>query len=92
MSRAKLGSLAGAVHGAATEGKHTARRKGPAPSRAGLRGVVTYLDPDVARNLKIIAAQLDSSMHDLTAAALEQLVDEHRHLLPAKIHNRRPPR
>ena len=72
--------LAQAVHGAATAKTRRRRRapttspSGPPPSRAGKTGVVVYLDPETAKQLKVLAAQRGTSMQALGAAALEALI------------------
>ena len=81
MSRPKPGSLAGAVHGAATGGRRRktaagTARDGPPPSRAGKRGIVIYVEPDTARALKILAAQRETTIQALGTEALENILAE----------------
>ena len=54
-------------------------QKPPPATRAGKRGVVIYLDPEIARELKVIAAERDTTLQNLGAETLEQLAKTHRH-------------
>ena len=50
--------------------------KRQAATRAGKRGVVIYLDPEVARALKVIASRRDISLQALGAEVLEDLATQ----------------
>ena len=45
------------------------------PSRRGRKAVVVYLDPAVAKRLKVLAAVEDTTMQALGVAALETLLE-----------------
>ena len=87
----KRTDLAGAVHGA---GRPAEAPKPPAaptsthvptpkpeisPSRAGKRGVVIYVEPELGRRLKILAAQRDSTIQAIGLEAFEHLLARSEH-------------
>ena len=76
--------LAGAVHGAARPGAAkpvpaTTSRLSPAgrgrsPSRQGKRGILIHVDPELARQLKHLAVERDTSLQALGVEALQRLL------------------
>ena len=71
--------LAGAVHGAArpaAAATHTQSPKPRANARAGKRGVLIHVDPEMGRRLKILAAQRDSTIQAIGVEAFERLLAE----------------
>lgn len=51
------------------------------PSRRGKKAVVCYVDPAVARQLKVLCAQEDKTLQGVVAEALNALLED-RGLLP----------
>ena len=65
---------------------HSARRarptpasppKGVKPSRVGKVGLTVHVDPAVRRQLKVLAAERDATVHGLVCEALNLLFAEH---------------
>ena len=69
-------SLADAVHSAAGEPPRAAvRSSGRAPARAGKKGILIYVEPEMARSLKRIAVDEDTTLQALGLEAFETLID-----------------
>ena len=73
-----LRSLAEAVHSAASETSATIRSPGRTMSRAGKKGIVIYVEPEMARSLKRIAVDEDTTLQALGLEALGKLIDQRR--------------
>ena len=73
--------LAGAVHGAATQ-PGTARptpatstsRPGRSRSRQGKKGILIHVEPEMAKRLKHLATERDTTLQALGVEALTQLL------------------
>ena len=52
-------------------------RKGTTPGRLGKKGVLTQLDVETARKLKILAANQDTTLQALGVEAFELLLDRY---------------
>ena len=65
-------STTGNTYAEALQGRAPGRRPTTA-SRQGLRHVGAYVPPDVARQLRVIAAQEDTSTQALIVEAIEML-------------------
>ena len=48
-----------------------------APSRRGKKAMVIYLEPDVSKRLKVLAAQNEKSVHELGLEAIDLLFERH---------------
>ena len=74
--------LAGAVHGAAqprtaarqTQATTSTSRPGRSRSRQGKRGILIHVDPELARRLKRLAVDRDTTLQALGVEALTQLL------------------
>ena len=71
--------LAGAVHGAARPGAakpvpSTTARPGRGRSRQGKRGILIHVDPELARRLKHLATDQDTTLQALGVEALQRLL------------------
>ena len=53
-------------------------KPGVAPSRRGKKAVVFYVEPDMAKQLKVLAAENDTTVHALGLQALDLLFQHHR--------------
>ena len=67
-------TLADAMQRATAEPKATA---GIAPSRRGKKAVVLYLEPDIAKRLKVLAAENETTVQALGLEALDLLFERH---------------
>ena len=68
-------SLADAVHSAASEPPRPAGRStGRAPARAGKRGILIYVEPEMARSLKRLAVDKDTTLQALGREAFDALI------------------
>ena len=54
-----------------------APRKGTTPGRLGKKGILTQLDVDTARRLKILAVNQDTTLQALGVEAFELLLDRY---------------
>ncbi len=54
-----------------------AKGKAPAATRAGMKRLLTPVEPQLHKRLKILAAQQDTTLEALTRAALESYVSKH---------------
>ena len=73
-TKRKPPDLAGAARpGAAAAPTESPRPKGTA-SRAAKRGILVYVEPEMGRKLKILAAERDTSLQAIGLAAFEQLL------------------
>ena len=76
----KTRDLAGAVHGAARPGAAkpvaTTRTSRPSRSRSrqGKRGILIHVEPELARRLKHLAVERDTTLQALGVEALERLL------------------
>ena len=68
-------SLADAVHSVAGEARAVSRSSGRAPARAGKRGILIYVEPEMARSLKRIAVDEDTTLQALGLEAFGTLID-----------------
>ena len=67
-------TLADAMQRATAEPKTTA---GIAPSRRGKKAVVLYVEPELAKRLKVLAAENETTVHALGLEALDLLFEQH---------------
>ena len=68
-------SLADAVHGVAGEPPRAAdRSSGRTPSRAGKKGILIYVEPEMARTLKRLAVDEDTTLQALGLEAFDALI------------------
>ena len=68
-------SLADAVHSVAGEPQRAAgRSSGRAPARAGKRGILIYVEPEMARSLKRLAVDEDTTLQALGLEAFDALI------------------
>lgn len=67
-------TLATAMQQATAEPRATAN---VAPSRRGKKAVVLYLERDQAKRLKVLAAELETTVHALGLTALDLLFEQH---------------
>ena len=67
-------TLAGAMQRATAEPKASA---GVPPSRRGKKAVVLYLEPEVAKRLKVLAAENETTVHALGLEALDLLFERY---------------
>ena len=67
-------TLADAMQRTTAEPKTTA---GIAPSRQGKKAVVLYLEPELAKRLKVLAAEEETTVHALGLEALDLLFEQH---------------
>ena len=76
----KTNVLADAVHGAAAHPSAakplpaTTARPGRSRSRQGKRGILIHVDPELARRLKHLAVERDTSLQALGVEALQRLL------------------
>lgn len=54
-----------------------AKGKAPAATRAGMKRLLTPVEPQLHKRLKILAAQQDTTLEALTRAALKSYVSKH---------------
>ena len=54
-----------------------AKGKAPAATRAGMKRLLTPVEPQLHKRLKILAAQQDTTLEALTRAALESYISKH---------------
>ena len=74
--------LAGAVHGAAqprtaarqTQTQTSTSRPGRSRSRQGKKGILIHVEPEMARKLKHLATERDTTLQALGVEALTQLL------------------
>ena len=68
--------LAGAVHGAARPVASTTSSpgRGRSRSRQGKRGILIHVDPELARRLKHLAVERDTSLQALSVEAFQRLL------------------
>ena len=71
-------SLTDAVHSAARGTSAPIRSPGRTMGRAGKKGIVIYVEPEMARSLKRIAVDEDTTLQALGSEALEALIDQRR--------------
>lgn len=74
MSRTQR-SLADAVHSVAGEPREAGRSSGRAPGRAGKKGILIYVEPEMARSLKRLAVDEDTTLQALGLEAFGTLID-----------------
>ena len=79
MTKRKTIDLAGAVHGAAqpaavTPATTSTPGPGRAPSRRGKHGILVHVDPELARRLKHLAVERDTSLQALGVEAFTRLL------------------
>ena len=55
-----------------------------APSRRGKKAMVLYVDPELSKRLKVLAAQNDTSVHALGLEALDLVLDRYEGLRMAR--------
>lgn len=63
-------SLADAVHSVAGE----PREAGRSPTRAGKKGILIYVEPEMARSLKRLAVDEDTTLQALGLEAFDALI------------------
>ena len=79
MNRRKTPDLAGAVHGAAqppAPPATTTPTPGPGRSRQGKRGILIHVEPEMARRLKHLAVERDTTLQALGIEALTRLLGD----------------
>ena len=78
MNRRKTLDLAGAVHGAAQPPAPPATTSTPGPgrSRQGKRGILIHVEPEMARRLKHLAVERDTTLQALGIEALTRLLGD----------------
>ncbi len=69
----KQTTLADAMQRATSEPKTTSR---VAPSRRGKKAVVLYVEPELAKRLKVLAAENETTIHALGLKALDLLFEQ----------------
>ena len=81
MTKRKTIDLAGAVHGAAQPAAVTPApattstpRPGRGPSRRGKHGILIHVEPELARRLKHLAVERDTSLQALGIEAFTRLL------------------
>ena len=82
MTKRKTIDLAGAVHGAAQLGAAatlapattSTPRPGRGPSRRGKHGILIHVEPEMARRLKHLAVERDTSLQALGVEAFTRLL------------------
>ena len=76
MTKRKTIDLAGAVHGAAqpTAATTSMPRPGRGPSRQGKHGILIHVEPEMARRLKHLAVERDTSLQALGIEAFTRLL------------------
>jgi hypothetical protein len=57
--------------------KPAAKGKTPAATRAGMKRLLTPIEPQLHKRLKILAAQQETTLEALTRAALEFYISKH---------------
>lgn len=67
-------SLADAVHSVAGEPREAVRSAGRAPGRAGKKGILIYVEPEMARSLKRLAVDEDTTLQALGLEAFDALI------------------
>ena len=76
MSQRKPLDLAGAVHGAAQPQPEVKPPSNRSASRQGKRGILIHVEPEMARRLKIMAAERDTTLQALGVEALTRLLND----------------
>ena len=81
MTKRKTIDLAGAVHGAAQPAAATSAlamtptpKPGRGPSRRGKHGILIHVEPEMARRLKHLAVERDTSLQALGVEAFTRLL------------------
>ena len=69
-------SLADAVHAASGDTPATVPRTGKTRGRAGKRGIVIYVEPALAKALKRLAVDEDTTLQALGVEAFGTLIDQ----------------
>ena len=73
----KGGDLREAMLGSRRQVASPKQAQKPGPGRAGKSNVTGYFDPEVKRQLRIMAAEHDCTIQDLVAEALNELFAKH---------------